>query len=111
MEIEFIDDQNFEGIDYTKSPLKRAHYESCRFSNCNFAGTDLSQIIFEDCEFTECDLSSANVFNTGFQKVIFTQCKMLGLLFEKCSDFSLEISASECQLDHSSFYQKNIYNN
>ena len=77
----------------------------CDFS---FLDADLSNTRFMECEFYDCNLSSANVFQTGFQDVIFKDCKMLGIDFEKCSDFAFNIKVDNCQLSHASFYKMNL---
>lgn len=34
--MELIEDQTFEKINYTISPLLKGEYENCQFNNCDF---------------------------------------------------------------------------
>jgi len=105
MDLKFIDEQVFEKKDFTKSPLEKGIYELCTFNNCDFSNSDLSKNQFVECEFHDCNLSSSNLFETGFQEVLFKGCKLMGLHFEKCSEFAFAIKVTHCQLNHSSFYK------
>ena len=108
MEEQFIAEKSFERKDFSENGLEKGEYELCVFSNCNFSESDLSNIRFMDCEFYDCNLSSANVFQTGFQNILFKDCKLLGLYFDKCSDFGFSIKVENCQLNHSSFFKLNL---
>jgi len=105
MKKEYIEEMNFEGIDFTIELLSAKEYEYCNFKNCNFQMVNLSEIKFIDCTFQNCNLSSAKLINTAFQEVSFQECKMLGLHFEDCNPFSFSVQFNNCQLDHSSFYK------
>jgi len=110
MDLKFIDEQVFEKKDYTAQDLEKGIYELCTFKNCDFSNSDLSKIQFIECEFYDCNLSSTNLFETGFQNVLFHGCKLMGLHFEKCSEFAFSIKVRHSQLNHSSFYQLKLPN-
>ncbi len=101
-------DQKFERIDVTKTPLEKGEFENCTFTNCDFSSGNLSDFKFIDCEFQDCNLSLALLHGTAFRNVVFKECKMLGLQFENCNDFGLSFSFENCQLNHSTFFQMNI---
>ena len=98
-----IANEIIEGVDFTSEKLQ-SEYEGCEFLNCHFSTTDLSNITFIECKFDQCDLSNATLKQTAFKDVGFENCKLLGLQFDDCNKFLLEMSFSNCQLDFSSFY-------
>jgi fluoroquinolone resistance protein len=104
----YIQDKTFEATDFTKQPLAQGDYDGCIFNNCNFYETDLSGCMFIDCRFNGCNLSLAKLEKTGLRDVAFKDCKMLGLRFDTCLEFGVTFSFDNCQLDHSSFYQRKI---
>ena len=104
----FIQDQNFDKLDYTQEPLAKGEYENCTFTNCNFEETNLNDIKFISCDFHDCNWSLAQLNGTVLREVKFRDCKMLGLQFETCNDFGLSFSFENCQLNHSTFFQMNI---
>ncbi|WP_372752687.1 pentapeptide repeat-containing protein [Mariniflexile sp.] len=108
MEEQYIVEKTFNKKDFSEHRLEKGEYEVCVFLNCNFSNSDVSQIRFIDCEFYDCNLSTANIFQTGFQNVFFKDCKMLGLTFDKCSDFGFFIKVEACQLNHSSFFKRKL---
>ncbi|MDO5968196.1 pentapeptide repeat-containing protein [Flavivirga aquimarina] len=108
MELQFIEDIKFERKDFSKDKLDKGDYELCTFSNCNFSNSDLSKIRLTECLFIDCNLSLVNLYQTEIQDVTFKDCKMLGLRFDKCSDFAFSIKVDNCQLNHSSFYKKKL---
>ncbi|REE00075.1 pentapeptide repeat-containing protein [Marinoscillum furvescens] len=93
-------DQSLEGL----QTLQSGKYENCTFRNCHLEGTNLSESEFIDCEFISCDLSNTTLTNTGLKDVRFSNCKLLGLHFEDCNPFLLEVHFEKCQLDLSTFY-------
>lgn len=101
----FIDNEEFLGMDYTENPLAKGDYEDCTFASCTFTNSDLSTINFAECEFINCDLSMAKVDNTAFKTARFKECKMLGVRFDTCNPFLLELEFEKCQLNLASFYQ------
>ena len=104
----FIQDQNFDKLDYTQEPLAKGEYENSTFTNCNFEETNLNDIKFISCDFHDCNWSLAQLNGTVLREVKFKDCKMLGLQFETCNDFGLSFSFENCQLNHSTFFQMNI---
>ncbi len=105
MKLDYIEEQTFDKTDFTQQALAKAEYEYCHFTNCNFLNADLSEIRFINCEFVDCNLSGVNLQQTSFQEVSFKDCKLLGLHFEDCKTFSFAVNFTNCQLNHSSFYQ------
>ena len=67
-------------------------------------------MVFVECEFVNCDMSTVNINMTAFREVQFKGCKMLGLRFETCNEFLFAVSFDSCQLDFTSFYQRNLRN-
>ena len=67
-------------------------------------------IFFIDCSFSGCELSNAKLNDTAFRNIQFAGCKMLGLHFENCNPFLLEMSFEDCNLSHASFYQLTLKN-
>ena len=108
MEIQFIEDIEFEKKNFSKDKLDKGDYESCTFSNCNFYNSDLSKVRFIECQFINCNLSLVNLYLTEIQDATFKDCKMLGLRFDKCSDFAFSMKVDNCQLNSSSFYKKKL---
>lgn len=102
----YIEDQTFKGIDV--ETLRKAEYEYCTFINCDFGNYNLSGFKFIECDFDGCNFSNANLVDTAFKQVTFTECKMLGLLFDKCDLFNLEMKFENTMLSHSSFYKLNL---
>jgi fluoroquinolone resistance protein len=108
MEREYIEDSQFDNIDFSAQPLSLAVYENCCFVQCHFADLDLSQIHFADCTFTNCNLSGAKLHKTALRQTKFVHCKMLGLHFDQCHPVSFEVSFEHCTLQLSSFYQMQL---
>ena len=108
MEPQFIEDKKFEKENFTENTLPKGDYESCTFLNCNFSNSDLSKIRFIECSFINCNLSLANLYLTELHDIVFKDCKMLGLRFDKCSDFAFSVKFDNCQLNHSSFFKKKL---
>jgi uncharacterized protein YjbI with pentapeptide repeats len=46
--------------------------------------------------------------DTSFQNVEFIECRLIGIHFEDCSNFGLQISFDKCTLDYSTFNQMNL---
>jgi fluoroquinolone resistance protein len=103
-------DQLFSKENYTITPLTKGEYEQCKFDGCNFNNCDLSNFKFIQCTFTNCDLSLVKLDKTILQDAVFKDCKMLGLHFYKCNEFALSFQFTNCQLNHSSFFNTKIKN-
>ena len=108
MERNYVEDKDFEQIDFSEKPLGLADYDNCTFINCNFSDTDLSKQNFSECTFKGCNLSMTKLGNTVFNDAQFKDCKMLGLHFEDCNQFLLTVSFEDCSLNLSSFYKVNL---
>ena len=115
MRTTYIVDKSFTGKDSCSNELEDLSYENCTFSTCNFSQSDLSGISFQECVFEDCDFSMAKINATAFRDVSFQSCKLLGLHFDECNPFLLEMSFENCQLNLSSFYKLKLkkisYNN
>ncbi len=85
--------------------VEPGEYEDCRFEGGAFSRADLSNLEFSDCTFVDCDLSMAKLHRTAFRRVVFVHCKLMGLHFEACNTFSLEMEFEGCNLDFSSFFR------
>ena len=103
-----IENQIFNGIDYSEQPLSAKEYEDCRFVNCQLNNIDLSHIAFTSCEFVTCDISLSKLINTAFRTVTFQDCKLMGLHFEDTNEFLFEVTFQSCLLNLSSFYGRKI---
>lgn len=110
MERAYVEDKQFEGIDYTIKKLHAGEYENCEFTNCNFAEGNLSKITFIDCVFDNCNLSAANINGTAFQEISFSNCKLMGLRFEDCNQFLFTVNFTGCLLNLSTFYKMKLKN-
>lgn len=105
-----IINQTFKGIDYSKSALHKAEYDSCKFIDCNFEDTYISNISFLDCEFNECNLSMAKAKQTTLKDVSFINCKMIGFPFNTCNDFLMSLNFKGCNLNFATFDALNLKN-
>jgi fluoroquinolone resistance protein len=104
LEQAYYQDQTFDRSDW----LAKGEYENCTFSNCYLSETDLSSFKFIDCVFTGCNLSMALLAGTVFRDVTFDTCKMLGLDFEKSSEYGLSFTFNHCILESASFKKAKI---
>lgn len=101
----FIEDAVFERVEGKAAGLEMAEYDNCTFRACDFSEMNLTGYQFSECQFVDCNLSLATVFQTAFRKVDFKNCKLLGVKFEVCNPFLLELNFDQCLLNHASFYQ------
>lgn len=102
----YFEEQAYEGINYREKGLARGQYEACTFVNCVFSSSDLSNISFAECQFKSCNLSNVNLEQATLNDVKFTDCKMLGMLFERCSEYLFTVEFDNCVLNFSSFYKR-----
>src|ERR1700750_818277 len=100
-----IEDQQFDGKDFTTALLEKGDYEHCPFRNCNFSQSSVAEIIFLECNFEDCDISMAKLNNASFRDSKFTRCKLLGLRFDECNKLLLSLSFDNCVLNFSSFFR------
>jgi fluoroquinolone resistance protein len=101
-------DQIWENIDFTKFCLEKGSYENCSFYNCTFTSINLSNFIFEDCNFENCDLSLVSLSNTSLKNISFHSCKLVGVKFEDCNPFLLQLNCIDSNLKLSPFYKLNL---
>lgn len=104
----WIDDQDFKGESYASQRLIPTEYDHCTFYNCDFSDTDLSHSNLIDCRFVECNFSMVNFTLTGLKSVFFEHCKLIGINFDRCSDFMFEVGFKNCLLDYSAFAGKKM---
>lgn len=102
--MDYFTDQTFS----SQTALARGEYDGCRFQKCALANADLSGCQFSDCEFIDCDVSLAKLTKSAFRTVGFVRCKLLGLHWDDCNPFGLEVKFDGCVLDHSTFFQLNL---
>lgn len=110
MDQEYIENQVFEKIDFSKTHFHRGDYEHCTFIRCNFSHQDISTVRFSECIFDTCDMSLSKIVETEFQEVEFINSRLLGLQFDTCSNFLCSMSFDACILDFSSFRGLKIKN-
>lgn len=100
----FFSNFTFEKI----TKLQPGEYDLCSFSHCDFSESDFSALKFSDCTFVSCNLSLVKLDRTALQNVRFQDCKLLGLRFDACNNFGMELAFEDCMLDHASFFQIKI---
>jgi fluoroquinolone resistance protein len=103
-----ITDTTFDQKDFRQIALSKGEYEYCKFNNCDFSDSDLSGIKFFKCSFTTCNLSNAKLAKTALKEIKFKDSKMLGLRFDLCDKFGMDIHVDNCTLNYSSFYQTKL---
>ncbi len=108
MSSNYMVDKSFTGNNFQNNKLAPGAYENCTFTNCTFIQSDLSKHHFQECIFVDCDLSMAKISSTAFRDVKFIGCKLLGLHFDECNTFLLEMSFDNCQLNLASFYKLSL---
>ncbi len=106
--MDLIADKIFDKINFTQSRFEKGEYEMCVFRNCDFSNCDISASKFIECEFSDCNLSLAITNDCIFRDIKFTGCKLMGVLFYTCRNFGFSAVFTNCNLSHSSFYQKKI---
>lgn len=104
----FIENKTFHFTD--SKVLQKGEYDNCLFTNCDLSNYDLTGFIFTDCHFTDCNLSSVKLNKTAFKNVKMKSCKLLGLQFDRCSEFLFEVHFENCILNFSSFHKVNLKN-
>ncbi len=110
MQSSFTENRIFEKIDFRDGSLAKGTYEDCRFLNCNFNSVDLSDRTFINCIFDGCDASLVKLKNTSLQKVKFINSKLLGVQFNECRQFLLELDFANCMIKLSLFSQMKLKN-
>ncbi|WP_421771684.1 pentapeptide repeat-containing protein [Emticicia sp.] len=100
-----IEEEEFNGINFTQESLRKGEYEGCTFTNCDFSNLHLSNFDFVECEFEDCNLSNVKISNTAFKQVKFSNCKLLGVNFGECNPFLFSVSFDDCFLHLAGFYK------
>ena len=100
--------QTYEKLNLFDGKINNKEFENCVFKNCNFSNANFNNNTFLDCEFIDCNLSMLQVMNVGFKTVFFKNCKLVGVLFDNCDDFLLQVHFQECILDYASFANKKM---
>ncbi|CAM4109952.1 pentapeptide repeat-containing protein [Flavobacterium weaverense] len=100
--------KTFEKVDWIDKRISNREFEDCTFKNCDFSNSDFSNNIFMDCEFIDCNLSMIDFTSTSLKSVCFKNCKLLGIHFNKCTDFLFTVSFQDCILDYASFANKKM---
>jgi len=100
--------KTFEKVVYIDKRISNREFEDCIFKNCDFSNSDFSNNTFMDCEFIDCNLSMTNLTATSLKTVSFKNCKLLGIHFDKCTDFLFTAHFQDCVLDYSSFVNKKM---
>lgn len=96
-------EQNIHFVPDASHALPDDEYEACTINGGQLTGADWSNKTFIQCTFTDCDLSNITLHHTGFQQVRFVRCKMMGLHFDDCNPFLLELAFEHCNLSFSLF--------
>src|SRR5690606_6177139 len=95
MESSYIENKDYQGLDFRVEKLSSGEYELCIFKDCIFSNLDLTGFSFTECEFENCDLSNAFGINISMRDVIFRNCKILGVRFDQCNPFLLSFRSEE----------------
>lgn len=101
----FKENESFSNRNHAEKPFPIGEYEYCDFTNCDFSNADLSAYIFVECTFDNCNFSLAALHKTAFKDVKFTNCNLLGLNFQDCDPFLLEMNFKDCHLNLVSFFK------
>jgi fluoroquinolone resistance protein len=104
----YIEDKEFEKINFAEEELPKGEYDRCVFTGCVFTETTLSGSIFSECTFTGCNLSMSKLSRTTLKEVTFKDSKLLGVRFDNCSNFLFTVHFDNCMLNLSSFYKRNL---
>jgi len=103
------ENETYQKINFTNKQLA-SEYDGCTFVACNFENLKLGSITFLECEFINCNLSNVQLNYTAFKDVVFENCKLLGINFNDCNPFLLQLKFTNSDLTLSSFYQLVIKN-
>jgi uncharacterized protein YjbI with pentapeptide repeats len=110
MNTQLTEKKVFEKISFRENLLPKGTYEDCTFNNCNFNSADLSSITFRTCTFNNCDCTLVTLKNTCLQDVKFMNSKLLGLQFNQCKGFLLQLDFENCMLKLSVFDKMKLKN-
>lgn len=107
---DYIEEQVFDGIDYTETGLPVGNYERCTFIKCESIGRKLGNSVFDECRFTACNFANATVDKTSFRSAVFVGCKLTGVDFSLCNELLLSVSFEDCVLDYATFSRLSLKN-
>jgi uncharacterized protein YjbI with pentapeptide repeats len=108
--ISAVEDVTLGPSDLLDTSLIANEYSRCSFDGLDLKSADLKGKIFVECTFRSCDLSLANTTRTSWRGVRFEHCKLLGLRFDQCHTFLLELAFDTCILDLASFHGLRLKN-
>ncbi|GAB3889513.1 pentapeptide repeat-containing protein [Spirosoma agri] len=83
-------------------------FEQCTFKDLNLSKAIVASANFINCRFEDCDLSMIVLEGTKLDDVVFVRCKLTSVNFGLCSAFGFHIDFQECQLDYTSFSNRNL---
>lgn len=98
-----LEDQAYEGFDFTKEPLPPGPFEHCTFTRCTFTRADLSARSFSECTFTNCELTMTRMVRTSIRDCTFVNCKLLGVSFDHGKTNLFAAVFTDCLMDSCSF--------
>jgi len=110
MNTSYITDSTYKNKTFSTQELQNTEFDTCSFIDCDFTTAFLTATSFLECEFVDCNFSSAKIKNTAFKSVLFTNCKLLGVPFNICNPFLLEMTFVACNLTLASFYGLSLKN-
>lgn len=106
----YSENKLFAKQNHADTPFSKGEYEFCQFSNCDLSKANLSGFVFTECEFAHCNFSMATLHDTAFKDVKFKHCNFLGLNFQDCDPFLLEMNFTDCRLNLASFFELKLKN-
>lgn len=104
----YYENETFKGQLLMGEDLSKKEFVECTFQQCDFTEANLSGTDFIDCTFEHCNLSMVVLEETGLKNVSFKSCKLMGVDFQVCNDFLLQLKFEECQLDFANFQQMKL---
>jgi len=106
---ELFYDKQFKNLNAQNMPVL-GEYESCTFKNCDFSGCNMEQFAFLETSFYDCNFSAALVSNAALKNVHFYDCKLMGVHFDHCNPFLIEMAFTGCLLNMSCLYGLKLKN-
>ena len=109
--VNYIFNQEYEGLIYQKEAVNFKEFEQCTFRNCDFTSCIFIAVTFIDCTFYNCNFDSTKVNYVAFRTVSFYKCSFREVNFAMCDKLIFEMHFTNCILDFSKFYSLKIKNN
>ncbi|MBE6068423.1 MAG: pentapeptide repeat-containing protein [Clostridium lundense] len=97
------EDLTFRGLKKIDENIRDKTFINCEFNNCDFTQTDFSNSKFEDCIFNECNLTLVKYDDVKLRNAKFKGCKLVGVNFNKCDTFILEIGFQDSLIENCNF--------